>query len=536
MKEVLVKMKKTNYSSAILACLLVYGILFQAVYALHPTDYPWTTYRHDLNRSGYTASTAPNANNTLLWTWSIYYPNQPLVVGGRAIVVSSSYIYALDETTGVVLWGPVNFLGSFYGTPAFADDKLYIGTSSGYMYCINVTNGAKIWEYQIQTPGQIQTSPAVANGKVYFGTTNNYLYAIDANSGLYVWRFTAGDQIYYSSPAVDGTWIYFGCEDGKLYALNDTGSLPQKKWDLPTGGRIECTPMVADGKVFFGSSYAEHSMFAVNKTSGQLIWAFQITGGYNLDNPPAFSNGLVFFSAGTKAFALYSNATIANYTENNPDIQLWSQTLGSSPYEPTVADSKVFVCRSNTLYALNITTGQIFWYYTFASTAYTAVVADGRLFVNHYYGVTCFGDPFPPVTYDYIINAGGTDWDVTLVINATPKTFNTTGLITLKKLTYTLEGIDGTTGMSNITIPNAMLGGPYTVTVDGGLPNDPPGVIISTNGTHSSLYFEYGHSIHTVEIIGTTVVPEFPSAIILPLLVIASLIAVTLAKKKLLKN
>jgi len=159
---------------------------------------------------------------------------------------------------------------------------------------------------------------------------------------------------------------------------------------------------------------------------------------------------------------------------------------------------------------------------------------DGRIFVPQYTKLSCFGSLYPPVTYHYTVNAGGQTFDVMLVINATPGSLDTAGLITLKKISYILEGISGTTGMSNITIPNAMLGGPYAVTVDGGLPQyqAPP----LDNGTHTSLYFTYMHSSHTVEIEGTTVVPEFPSAIILPLLITMSLIAVALAKKKLPKN
>lgn len=519
------KGKKMTCFSAVLACLLVYGTLFSAVYALRPTAQPWTMYRYDLAHTGSTTSSAPNSNNTLLWSWSGYYPSPPLVVDGRVIAVTSSQIYALDETTGITLWGPNSFVGSFVGTPTVLGDRVYIGTSLGYMYCINVTTGGKLWEYPL-SPGQVQTSPAVANGRVYFGTSNNYLYAVNATNGIYAWRFTAGDSIS-SSPAVDGTLIYFGCNDGKLYALNDTGSLPQKKWDYPTNGRIYCPPLIADGKVFFGSYYTDHAIFAVNKTSGQFIWKFAVSGGYNLDIAPAFSGGLVFFTAGNnKAYALYSNATSGlNYTENDPAIQFWSQTVGSSPKEPAVADGKVFVSSGYSLYALNVADGQILWYYTFASTAYEPIVADGRLFVPNYYGIACFGSPFPPVTYHYTVNAGGQDWDVMLVINATPGILNSSGLITLKKLTYTLQGISGTTGMSNITIPNALLGGPYTVTVDGGLPNDPPGLIISDDGTYSSLYFEYGHSTHTVEVIGTIVVPEFPTTTLLTFLVFATLTA-----------
>jgi outer membrane protein assembly factor BamB len=490
-------------------------------------------FRHESTHSGYSPSTAPNANDTLLWQWAGYGVFSPIVVDGKVITATSSAVYALDETTGVQVWGPTTLGGSFTASPTVVGDRLYLGTSAGFMYCINATTGEEIWEYQVTSPGQIQASPTVANGRVYFGTTNNYLYALDAITGLYKWRYTTGNSIYSSSPAVEGTMIYFGCDDGKLYAINDTGTLPQKKWDFPTKGAIECTPMLADGKVFCGSSYNDHALFALDKTSGQLIWKFETTQSYAIDQPPAFANGLVFFSGGyNKAYALYSNATAGNYTENDPAIQLWGRTTDYNGHPPCVADNKVFVCANQDLFALNMSTGIPIWKYNFATSAYHAVVADGRLFVNSYNGIICFGNPFPPETYHYTVNAGGQDWDVKLVLNATPSNrLNTGGLITLKKISYNVTGISGTVGMSNITIPNALLGGPYTVTVDGGLPSYSAAPV--DNGTHTSLYFTYDHSTHLIEITGTTVIPEATPWAILPLLAATSLIAFAIKKKKL---
>ena len=83
--------------------------------------------------------------------------------------------------------------------------------------------------------------------------------------------------------------------------------------------------------------------------------------------------------------------------------------------------------------------------------------------------------------------------------------------------------------MSNITIPHEMLGGPYVVTVDGGLPATQ---VTTENGTHTSLYFTYLHSSHTVVIEGSTVIPELPSMLILPLMLLASIFAAYLARKK----
>jgi len=519
-----------------LIVLFAFALIPNAVFALYETADPWPMYRHDLARSGATTSTAPNTNKTLWTHTSTGSVGTPIVVDGKVIFVSYNRVYALDETTGIQLWQSINFPSSLKGVPAFADGKLYVCSNGGYLYCLNATTGEKLWEYDA-SPDQIQSSPAVSMGTVYFGTTEKFLYAIDASSGLYRWRFTAAGAIY-SSPTIDGDFLYFGCDDGKVYALNHTGTLPALKWTYPTKGRVHSTPTVDGDKLFFGSYSQDHSIFAVNKTTGNLIWKYTFTSSWAAENPVAVADGIVYCAptSGNKAYALYANATAGiNYTETDPTIRLWSTTLDSSnPTEPVVANSKVFLSAYQKLYALDTSDGHRVWTYTFAYSAGSPIVADARIFVPHYTNLYCIGSPYPPVTYRYTVQAGGQTFDVMLVINATAGPLETAGLITLKKISYILEGISGTTGMSNITIPNAMLGGPYTVTVDGGLPQyqAPP----VDNGTHTSLYFTYSHSSHTVEIIGTTVVPEFPSAIILPLLITISLIAVALAKKKLPKN
>jgi len=83
-----------------------------------------------------------------------------------------------------------------------------------------------------------------------------------------------------------------------------------------------------------------------------------------------------------------------------------------------------------------------------------------------------------------------------------------------KKITFTVGGADGTVGFSNVTIPNDLLEGPYTVYFDG----DSPTILDTeetTNGTHTFLYFTYTHSTHTVEIIGSNVATP-PLAIFTP--------------------
>jgi outer membrane protein assembly factor BamB len=451
-----------------------------------------------------------------------------------------SKLYALDETTGVTLWQSFAMVGQPGGNIAYSDGAVYVGTTSGYLYSINATTGAKIHEYNI-SPAQIYTTPAVANGKVFFGATNNYLYALDASTLLLKWYYTAGDKIY-SSPTISGNMLYFGCDDAKVYALdisNDAG--PTLKWRYTTGGQIRGSPCVGGGKVFIGSSSTDHAVFALNATTtsptGQKIWKWTLITGYAIENSPVFDNDILYITAPyQKAYALYASGFSGDFAENDP-IKKWSLQVGTYPSNPVVADRKMFFSAGDRkLYALNIDDGGIVWTYTFASyVPGEPIIADGRLFVTDYDTVYCFGAYYPPLTYYYTATPDGHTYVIELVIaNATPsQTIDIGSLIALKKINYTVTGIDGTLGMCNITIPNEMLGGTYDVRINGGLPLDPPGLVVTNiNGTHTSLYFTYYQSINAVVITGTTAIPEFSQTMILPLLIVTSLIALALAKRK----
>jgi len=96
---------------------------------------------------------------------------------------------------------------------------------------------------------------------------------------------------------------------------------------------------------------------------------------------------------------------------------------------------------------------------------------------------------------------------------------------------FNITGESGTVGFCRVTIPKSLLWveDGWTVLV-GGEPITDYTTISDENYTY--LYFTYNHSTKTVLIQGTHVIPEFPSALILPLLVIFTLVAVALSKRK----
>jgi len=525
-------------------------------FALYSSTDPWPMYRHDFAHTGATASGVPSSNSTL-WakgfsTYGLSVTTTPFVIDGRVIFAVRDLAVAVDETTGVELWR--HQCSGALTASSYADGRVYFGQSDGTggMVCINATTGAEIWTQDL-SPNFVTSSPLVGGGIVYAGTTDNYTRAFNATTGHYKWGYKTDGPIY-SSPAADSDILFFGSDDAKLYALNVSGATPVSLWNFTANGAIRSTPAIKDGKVFFGSD--NHTLYALNETTGELIWSWATTSvNVKLRNGVAIANNKVYVTSidAPKVYALNANVAPGNYTETDFDIRYWTNDLSVSGFsgsisglnEPIYASGKIVVTSTGgdpaMLFGLDADVGNVLWdrgskwWPAFGN----AVVADGRVWFSAYwwdpgsFTLYCIGDPFPPSTSHYIVNAGGQSFDVAIETNSTIMNFNTTALETEGKISFDVQGI-GTTGMSNVTIPNTMLDGEYNVTVDGEQPlySAPP----LNNGTHTSLYFTYNiTSPHTVEITGTTFIPEFQALFIAPLMIAVSFVILLLKSRRIAK-
>ena len=105
-------------------------------------------------------------------------------------------------------------------------------------------------------------------------------------------------------------------------------------------------------------------------------------------------------------------------------------------------------------------------------------------------------------------------------------------------LAFDVSGETGTEGFLRVCIPKVLINGSYVIMFDY--------VIITTttwpqvrelpcsSETYEYLYINYTHSEHAIIITGTTTIPEFPLFLILPLFMIATLLAAIIHRKRLL--
>ena len=93
-------------------------------------------------------------------------------------------------------------------------------------------------------------------------------------------------------------------------------------------------------------------------------------------------------------------------------------------------------------------------------------------------------------------------------------------------ISFSVTGEDGTVGFCRACIPTISIDAPYTVFVNG--TEIPHTLLPCSNSTHSYLYFTYTHSTQEVVII-----PEFPSTLIVLLIMALTLGVAVLSKKRL---
>lgn len=123
----------------------------------------------------------------------------------------------------------------------------------------------------------------------------------------------------------------------------------------------------------------------------------------------------------------------------------------------------------------------------------------------------------------------GYAFNVTMISNSTISNFDFSE--SQMYISFNVTGPTGKAGYCNVTIPNDLLqGNPWKVWVN---TTDCTSLCsITGNDTHKFIYIPYTCSTNIIKIEGTSVVPEFPSALVLSLFMILTMLAITFAKKR----
>ena len=315
----------------------------------------------------------------------------PTAVGQTVYVGSSDgSLYAIDLRSGEVKWRH-SLESAVMSTPAVDNGLVLVGTYDGAMHALRAANGNVAWTFRTQAPVALRwgfesgetwtSSPTIARGVAVFGSRDGNVYAMNAATGTQKWRYSTGARVVSSPAIVDGA-VFVGSQDGVLHAIDFASG--KEKWRFATEGTklqskdfgfdrttIQSSPAVATGVVYFGAR--DGWWYALDATTGKERWRVDHKVSW-INTSPAVSDGLVYVGSSDAHFVQAVDAATGEERWRTP-------TTGIVWASPAVDDARVYVGEGDgTMYALDKKTGKEAWRYRAgARILSSAIVHEGRL-------------------------------------------------------------------------------------------------------------------------------------------------------------
>ncbi|MFC1746986.1 PQQ-binding-like beta-propeller repeat protein [Candidatus Neomarinimicrobiota bacterium] len=110
-------------------------------------------------------------------------------------------------------------------SPVIGFGNVYIGSSDGKVYAINLLDGNQVWEFN--TGDDVDAPPLILDGAIYVGNLSGEFFSLDAQTGSVLWEYQCGNSIYGSAnwvldPESRKKMILVGSYDNRLYCFDAT--------------------------------------------------------------------------------------------------------------------------------------------------------------------------------------------------------------------------------------------------------------------------------------------------------------------------
>jgi outer membrane protein assembly factor BamB len=238
----------------------------------------------------------------------------PLVVGWTVYVgtdnaTDGGTLYALDTFDGRVLWSrPMG--AAVNAQPALWNGHLFALSDLGAVQSLDPATGTLQWQFPAGTApgGSLTAAPIVRAGRLYVSSSSGFVYCLDADPSDaidegqkdvdgspydLVWTYRDNEHplsLSLSGALVDGLLVLVDGRDGVI-ALNATGGTVAWRVRVETTVPIATDLVAVNGSIVVGGS-AIDILSAVN---GSSIWNYDRPLG-TLVGSPAATDGMLFIA------------------------------------------------------------------------------------------------------------------------------------------------------------------------------------------------------------------------------------------------
>jgi len=248
-------------------------------------------------------------------------------------------VYCIDGNQRQILW-EFTSPEPLAGFPCLGISYVFVFDEKNNLYCLD-QKGQLQWKKPI--PDKITSQIGGSHEHIYIGTEKGILYCLSTENGEINWLFRTEGAIR-SNPVVWNNQVIFGCDDQYIYILNPEGTFI---WKFPAGGQIGTNLCLDENSLYFGTD--DHHIHCLNLKQRKSKWSVYLVG--NVVTPPAIKGKNIIF--------LCSNGVLYCLNKRNGTTLWWNQVPSFSYYKLEIIENKVAVSSlSSKLVCFDIETGK----------------------------------------------------------------------------------------------------------------------------------------------------------------------------------
>jgi outer membrane protein assembly factor BamB len=226
-----------------------------------------------------------------------------------------------------ILW-TTQTSGSVYGSPAYKDGIIFIGSQDKFLYALNSKDGSIAWKLNLLGP--VVSTPLIRNESLYIGSGNGDFHSINVKTGKSNW-ITRTEGLIHFEACSDETGLYFGNDRGQFLKLNYDG---QVIWTFKASNKLNSTCDFYKDLVL--TSSLDTNFYAFKRQDGSVAW--KVSSGTLNYGGPQLVNDDVYFATHDIIYRIDASTGVVRNKIKTPylvyvlfkDGYLWTNEKGLS--------------------------------------------------------------------------------------------------------------------------------------------------------------------------------------------------------------